>query len=307
VQPSTETASTKQTYTAKWVKDKFRVDFNLNYEGRWLSPLLLVSKGSLIGAPTQDISRGGYDFHGWYTDANCTTPWYFDKDKVDADVMLFAKWTKIVPPAPPQTPVGSQPPLETSPQPPVGANPTLPDVTKPTLPGSANPAPPANQASPKANPANSGKAKLSPAAAPASQGAPKQTVPKTETRSKASPQKEIDDDKAPLESVEEVTWSLINLILAVVGVIELFAIFIGKRLRRNTRAEDGDSNSEIRKDTLPFWMLAAISSLVSILLFALTENIKLDMIAVNRNTWIFALLFLATNVFALLASDSKRS
>ena len=38
-------------------------------------------------APTAD----GYYFTGWYTDAECSTPWFFD-DIVPGDMTLYAGW-----------------------------------------------------------------------------------------------------------------------------------------------------------------------------------------------------------------------
>ena len=40
-------------------------------------------------------SKNGYDFGGWYTNAECTTEYTFTEgEKVTQDMMLYAKWTK---------------------------------------------------------------------------------------------------------------------------------------------------------------------------------------------------------------------
>ena len=52
----------------------------------------LVRKGSPVAEPQQP-EKGGYDFGGWYTDAECTEAYDFDS-AVSGDITLYAKWTR---------------------------------------------------------------------------------------------------------------------------------------------------------------------------------------------------------------------
>ncbi len=51
-------------------------------------------KGSKVKKPA-DPGAEGYLFKGWYKDAACTTPWDFEKDAVEVDLTLYAKWLKV--------------------------------------------------------------------------------------------------------------------------------------------------------------------------------------------------------------------
>ncbi len=47
--------------------------------------------------PNCVLKKQGFDFLGWYKDADLTEPWDFKKDKITEDIVLYAKWgTKIV-------------------------------------------------------------------------------------------------------------------------------------------------------------------------------------------------------------------
>ena len=50
-----------------------------------------VAENGTIEKPA-DPTRDGYEFGGWYKDAECTTPWNFTADKVTEETTLYAKW-----------------------------------------------------------------------------------------------------------------------------------------------------------------------------------------------------------------------
>jgi uncharacterized repeat protein (TIGR02543 family) len=56
--------------------------------------LQTVASGTLLTQPA-DPARADYTFGGWYRDANLTTPWSFNTDKVTTHLTLYAKWTGI--------------------------------------------------------------------------------------------------------------------------------------------------------------------------------------------------------------------
>lgn len=50
-----------------------------------------VKKGGLVGRPVQP-TREGRTFAGWYQDEACTKRWDFEADKVEENMVLYAKW-----------------------------------------------------------------------------------------------------------------------------------------------------------------------------------------------------------------------
>lgn len=79
------------TFTAVW-KQEFQVTFNLNGHGDPIAAQIVVD-GELATDPG-DPSEIGYDFGGWFTDAECTAGNEFDfATPITATTPLFAKWT----------------------------------------------------------------------------------------------------------------------------------------------------------------------------------------------------------------------
>lgn len=54
-----------------------------------------VEEGGTATKP-KDPSREGYTFGGWYLDEDCTIPYDFNTPVTD-DIILYAKWTEVVP------------------------------------------------------------------------------------------------------------------------------------------------------------------------------------------------------------------
>ena len=69
---------------------------NFDSQGGSTVDSMTISEDTPIGsenAPT-DPTRADYRFTGWYKEANCTTPWNMDKDKVTANpTTLYAGWS----------------------------------------------------------------------------------------------------------------------------------------------------------------------------------------------------------------------
>jgi uncharacterized repeat protein (TIGR02543 family) len=95
-QPQELVLSSKQTLTAVWEKQRFRVDFDLNHQvdgvHQWGTPYLHVPTGSTIARPADPARGPGHNFAGWFKDAGLTLPWDFDADQVSGDLVLYAKW-----------------------------------------------------------------------------------------------------------------------------------------------------------------------------------------------------------------------
>ena len=87
---STTAVSGNLDLYAKWISNKRTVVFNTNGHGDAISPAL-VTHGTKVSAPASP-SEYGYNFEGWYTDANGNNPFDFDTP-ITTDITLFAKWT----------------------------------------------------------------------------------------------------------------------------------------------------------------------------------------------------------------------
>ncbi|MGE7947468.1 InlB B-repeat-containing protein [Lysinibacillus sp. NPDC093688] len=95
------------TLYAKWTKDhtsgggsgggsggsspNYKVIFDS--DGGSKVPSQTVGYNDLVKAPTTPVKEG-YRFDGWYKEAALNNAWDFAKDKVTADITLYAKWTK---------------------------------------------------------------------------------------------------------------------------------------------------------------------------------------------------------------------
>ena len=84
-------ATTDQTITAVWAQ-VFEVTFNLQGHGAEIAKQDIIS-GEKATEPTAPRAIG-YDFGGWFTDAECTAGNEFDfETPITAATPLFAKWT----------------------------------------------------------------------------------------------------------------------------------------------------------------------------------------------------------------------
>ncbi len=66
-------------------------------DGAGTVPMQLVKDGNKSAAPAT-LTRDGYTFGGWYTDAACTAAWDFE-NAVSETMTLYAKWTEDKPAA----------------------------------------------------------------------------------------------------------------------------------------------------------------------------------------------------------------
>ena len=71
----------------------YTVSFEGNYEGSQEIADVTVTSGKKL-PQLETPTRDGYVFLGWYTDAGLTTAWDLQKDKVKANMTLYAGWDK---------------------------------------------------------------------------------------------------------------------------------------------------------------------------------------------------------------------
>lgn len=60
-------------------------------DGSGLAETIIPSP--MIPRPSEDPPRQGYDFAGWYKEAECINLWNFDSDNAQDNTTLYAKWT----------------------------------------------------------------------------------------------------------------------------------------------------------------------------------------------------------------------
>ena len=85
------------TLYAKWVQignTTYNVTFNLGYEGAPTITAQEVVENSKATKPN-DPERSGYDFSGWYKEAQCTNVFNFNTELITADTVIYAKWSVI--------------------------------------------------------------------------------------------------------------------------------------------------------------------------------------------------------------------
>ena len=81
-----------ELYTA-WLKAQNPACMIFESNGGSDVPAQLVQPGALAEKPA-DPKRGGYSFDGWFKDAERTTPWNFDTDRIGKlCTVLYAKWS----------------------------------------------------------------------------------------------------------------------------------------------------------------------------------------------------------------------
>ena len=76
-------------YKVHW---RCTVTFNANGHGTAPAPQTNQWSNEIIATQPTAPTESGYVFTGWYTDAQCTTPWNFGTDIVPDDMTLYAGW-----------------------------------------------------------------------------------------------------------------------------------------------------------------------------------------------------------------------
>ena len=85
-----------QSYYVDFFNNYLREDFELSNgtKGKGNNLIYLsttVTYGQKVEKPV-DPTRKNYEFQGWYLEKNCENAWDFEKDQVQKNTRLFAKW-----------------------------------------------------------------------------------------------------------------------------------------------------------------------------------------------------------------------
>lgn len=75
------------------ISDSFVVSFDLQ-DGTSVTTSI-VDENTTVTAPTNP-AKANYTFEGWYKEPECINKWNFSTDKVDKDIVLYAKWSSSI-------------------------------------------------------------------------------------------------------------------------------------------------------------------------------------------------------------------
>lgn len=85
-------ASDELVLYAVWTDvETYTVTYNANQHGRTTVDYVRVGAGDTVSAPTDPIADDGYEFVGWYTDADGVNPYQFAA-QIHESIVLYAKW-----------------------------------------------------------------------------------------------------------------------------------------------------------------------------------------------------------------------
>jgi uncharacterized repeat protein (TIGR02543 family) len=79
--------------------DDYTVTYRVTFEANGGSPVpspKYVAHGGKVTMPPA-MTKTGYDFGGWYKEADCINQWDFDTDTVTGNITLYAKWEEKLP------------------------------------------------------------------------------------------------------------------------------------------------------------------------------------------------------------------
>lgn len=83
------TEGTNLTLYAQWVEAPI---YTITFDSQGGSAVAPITAADIIAAPGNP-TKDGWDFGGWYKEANCTNAWVFERDTVTDNITLYAKWT----------------------------------------------------------------------------------------------------------------------------------------------------------------------------------------------------------------------
>jgi fimbrial isopeptide formation D2 family protein/uncharacterized repeat protein (TIGR01451 family)/uncharacterized repeat protein (TIGR02543 family) len=221
-----------------------------------------------------NMARGSYTFLGWALAPNAGTPMFYPGNQIlmTGDVTLYAVW-RYTPAAPPGT-------------------------------GTPEDTPEGGVEEPADDDAGGGNA---------TEGV------REEIAGSGVPEEEMDTSQLTLGGIPLVgragyNWALLNLILALLGLAAaVVAVVRGLRRREDDEEgrgsgtySEGDDRDE-RKPRRIWAIVAAVSALLGVILFILTEDMSLPMAWVDKWTIFNAALFILSLAGAILASKKSES
>jgi uncharacterized repeat protein (TIGR02543 family) len=238
------------------------------------------------------VTRAGYTFKGWSTEADGGdgTMWDFDTSTMPANnVVLYAIWDKD--PAPAEDPEKEDPIPVPDPDP---ENPTPDEPEKAVT--NVDPTEEDTNVEPNVE-ENEGVVASENTSERPNAGS---SVSIAQTEADEPDVAKIDDNATPLFADEYNAWALINLLLAIAGVILAGAIFIISASKKENDEQVLDKETdgqytEISKRSRLLKVFTGLCALAGVIVFLLTEDMSLPMVLVDFWT-IFNFIILVMEV-----------
>lgn len=256
---------------------KYTVTFDGNGATKQAQPnnLLVIEPEFKLTYLPQEPQRDGFKFVGWNTDQE-GTGLAFDLDiEIGSDITVYAQWEEEIVEPPVVEPENPNPePQNPNPQDPVdnGEQP-VPVVPAPQVEGQAN-------------------------QAPAQEAVQSNQEVLNQIIDEGVPTSKIGDKEVPLHggSSKEV-WALVNLILAIIGLI-MSAVVIISIVNKNKKDQETKHSFE--------W-LSVFVSLLAIVAFLITENMSKVMVMVDKWTILAVALILVQVAILVFAKVNKKN
>jgi fimbrial isopeptide formation D2 family protein len=232
--------------------------------------------------------RSGYNFVEWNTRRDGSGAMFNESTRVDSDMTVYARWVYITPDGPgPGAPETTPPPIYI---PPDESTPVeeIPDEAPPLQDAPIAPAPPAEAPPPPP------RAPVVTIAAPptplvAIEG-PVWVTPPTIT---------LPDIATPL-AMEIPVWSLLNLMLAMLGCLIAIMLLVTAIRRKEDEYEEYRAVQEGEFLKILWRVLGVLSGVAGAVTFMLTENISNVMVMTDRWTPLMVMIEFAVLVFTFL-------
>jgi hypothetical protein len=307
-------------YTANFVIDSHTVTYHGSGHTAGIEPSQTTHQHGSAGVKakgSETLKKDGYVFLGWSLDPKAKTVTYKAGAtlNVESDVDLYAVWGKDKPTPPPVEP--KTPVVVTDPDPVI--QPPGPVVTVSVPVPEPEPEPEAETV-PEVGPGTGTNVAAEPEPAEANAvGAPEAMTPQQKLVSVAKaqgiPTLGIGKSGVPLFSPEGIdSWSLLDLMLAIAGAILAIGTLIAASRRRKNDKDDetyfeetGEYREDQKRSRKIFLAGSIIASIVSIILFILTQDMRLPMVFIDIWTIVFALILAVEILFSKLTFPKKKA
>ena len=147
---------------------------------------------------------------------------------------------------------------------------------------------------------------------------PTEQITENETPKAESEPEVIEDEETPLAPMAGGAWALVNLILMLLTVLASLLLLLGYLGKKKYAKEDEYGNAlhdangneiiDYTRNKKGFWRVASlIPAIAAVIAFALTENMRLPMVMVDRWTLLMVIIAVVQLIVAVLCKKKKES
>jgi len=119
----------------------------------------------------------------------------------------------------------------------------------------------------------------------------------------------IEEPELPLTLIDrQGSWALFNLILSILGIV--LAIMVGVRVlltRKRDQEEGEEENGKDKRKRLPLIILIPLLAIIGIVIFSLTQNVRLSIAMVDWWTVAHVILFVGALLCYIFAYKRDKS